>query len=348
MKVLLTGATGYLGSEILAELVKQDGAFTVAWGRSPERLEALRRRFCADSSSARLEACDLSDAAILSVRPDVIVHAAALRPPGHSPAEMHRVNAEATRWIARLAERSGCQRLCYVSSQSVYGSLGAPWTEMSPLRPETAYAKSKLMGEREASRANIASVVILRMSRLYGVTPFVRWSEVLGQFAKAVVEARPLTIHGTGEQRFDLVHVRDAATAVAQVAVHPLLKGVHTFNLGGGESVCVNRLGEILSRLASELGLPPVTIQRTLANRESLRHLELDIARIRRELGWGPAIAIEEGMREYVTCLMEGRGANRGTSSEPGKGVVPLNRECPPYLSSQVEEWLDAGPMKGC
>ena len=316
MRVLLTGATGYLGAEILAELVRQDGVSVVAWGRSPERLEALRRRFGADSSSPRIEACDVSAAAIPSVRPDVIVHAAALRPPGHSPAAMHRANVEGTRRIVHLAERTGCEKLCYVSTQAVYGSLGAPWTEGAPLRPETAYAESKLEGEREAARASIRSVLLFRVSRIYGVTPFVRWSEVLGQFAKASVRARPLSIHGTGEQRFDLVHVRDAASAVAQAAVHQAMSGVRTYNVGGGGSVCVNRLGEMLSKLASELGLPRLTIQRTPARRESLRHLELDISRIRRELGWSPEISIEDGLREYVACLIESHGADPANPSD--------------------------------
>ena len=306
MKILLTGATGFLGAEILAELLNQDEIEVIAWGRDPTRVKALKRRFSANIHSLRVEQRDLFESNPRSLAIDAVIHAAALRPPTiQNPSDLAHANVEGTRQIVRLAEQAGCQRILYISTQSVYGSRGAPWAEDAPLCPETPYAISKCDGETEMLRSNRINATILRISRLYGVTPFTRWEELPGRFAKAVSRAEPLTIHGTGEQRSDFVHVRDAARAVIMAALAPSKSSTpRIYNVGNGRSVSLNELVRLFRQLAPTFGFPPITVQRIPDHSlGGMQHLELNTACIRETFAWSPKINLREGLAEYLKTL---------------------------------------------
>lgn len=306
MRILLTGATGFLGAEILTELIEQKEVSVVAWGRDQARIQALQSRFAASAGRLMIEMRDL-----FAPRPplsgfDVLIHAAALRSSiaGHDSVDLTRVNVEGTRHIVRLAEQASCQQILYISTQAVYGSEGAPWSEDAPLHPETAYAVSKRAGEVKALQAHDIEVSILRISRLYGITPFTPWDQLPGCFAKAVSRGEALTIHGTGEQRFDLIHVRDAARCIATVALQLNQDEPSIFNVGGGSSICLNEFVELFSQLAPMFGFPPVTIQYTPSHsQEGVHHLELATARVRKAFGWLPKIGLREGLSEYLDVL---------------------------------------------
>jgi nucleoside-diphosphate-sugar epimerase len=302
MNVLVTGATGYLGAEIVAQLLEA-GASVIAWGRNPDRLAAIQARFSAYGGAIKVESVDLSGVRSVPAETDVVVHAAAIRPPMSkaNPGAMERVNVEGSQHIAQLAEQSRCRRLVYLSTQAVYGSHGAPWTEDSQVAPETGYGRSKLAGELEVLRSRIRDVVILRSARLYGVTPMARWDELPGRFARAVASGQTLMIHGNGEQRFDLVHVRDASRAVAQAAMSPDKMAHAIYNVGSGRSVSVNELVALFVELAGEFGFPRARIEHRSQEVEDARRLEMDITKIGANLGWSPEIPLREGMAEYLT-----------------------------------------------
>ena len=320
MKVLLTGATGYLGVEVLAELLEHEIVTVVAWGRDRKRIEILRRRFASDAARLNLQVQDLLEPFPRTGDVDAIIHAAALRPPwiDEDPEAMGEVNLEATRRIAQLAVDTGCRRLVYVSSQSVYGTEGAPWTETAPLRPETPYARSKCEGEREILRTvPHEAVSILRLSRLYGVSPFVRWNELPGLFARAVSRGEPLSIHGSGDQRFDLIHVRDAAAAVVRTTLDTAGPAPRIVNVGGGRSISLNELCEAFTSLASDRGLPSVRVLRDPKHPAGrMRHLELDITTIQQELGWRPRVSLLEGLEGYLSAALEFAGPHGSEASQ--------------------------------
>lgn len=306
MRILLTGATGFLGVEILAELMKRKEISVVAWGRDRSQIETLQTRFADHSTRLVIEAHDLLESRPLPSNIDVVIHAAALRPPtaGEDPTTLSRVNVDGTRQIVRLAEQAGCRRILYVSTQAVYGSEGAPWSEDAPLRPETPYAMSKCDGETEVLRAKGIDATILRISRLYGITPLTRWDELPGRFAKRVSRGEPLTIHGNGEQRLDLIHARDAARAVVIAALAPSQQDPRIYNVGSGSAICLNELVELFSQLAPTFGLPPVTVQRMPDHPlGGMCHVELATSHVRKAFGWVPKIGLREGISEYLDVL---------------------------------------------
>jgi len=301
VKILVTGATGYLGAEVIQALLADPEARVVGWGRDARRLAAVAGRFAAHGTRLTLCRVDLFDA--LPVPSDVgaIVHCAAMRSvsSGVDEAALEHVNAEGTRALLESAASETRLRFVFVSSQSVYGTAGAPWREIDPARPETAYGRSKLAGERMvlAQPEGIDGIVV-RLARLYGATPFVRWDELPGVFTRRAVEGKSLWIHGTGEARFELFHVRDAALAIASVVRRRRLSH-DLYNLGCGGSVSVCELAKIVASIAVEQGLSEPQIRHKMDVPVDHRRLELCIDRVQADLGWRPRVALREGLDGY-------------------------------------------------
>jgi len=318
MTICVTGATGFFGAEIVRELLRLEGCSVVALGRNEARIEQLQSSFDVQPGRLGFEVADIVELEAVPRGTSVIVHAAAERPPaaGSDITGMARVNVEGTRRLLDLGVQAGCERFLYVSTQAVYGRTGAPWSEDAPCAPETPYASTKYEGERAALEyAESLQITIVRPSRLYGVTPFTRWSELPGLFARRVVDGEPLPIFGSGEQRYDLLHVSDAACLIARAIQADSTESGRVFNVGGGGSISVNEMAETTRRLAAARGLPPVRLDRYPdRGSRSPEHLELDISRAKRELNWAPRVTVEEGFAEYIDVLMrdrQGRSANR-------------------------------------
>jgi len=309
VKVLVTGATGYLGAEIVRALLV-DGNEVIALSRSLEKFEQLRRWCDTLEPQLRILEGDICTLRALPQGIGTIIHAAArlgVKECGEHRAETVRVNVHGTCNILRLAARHGVKRFIYISTQSIYGRHPPPWSEEVQPDPQGVYALTKYAGEGlvRAFRDDL-DLAILRLARLYGVSLFMRWDELIGKFVRMIHEGLPLPVFGDGTQRFDLLHVRDAAQCVARLLkIYP--EGWNEiYNVGGGGSISLNELVERLAQIAMELDLPPVEVERRLEiSPTGPSHCELDITRARKRLGWMPRQALQEGLQEYLQAYAQ-------------------------------------------
>ena len=300
--VLVTGANGFLGSSVVEALLRNTDRHVVGWGRNPVRLADLRRRLASFHSRLTVETADLLEPASLPGDVRTIVHCAAIRSvvPGQDESILTRVNEDATRCLVDCASDLADARFLYVSSQSVYGPEGAPWDETAEPSPVTAYGRSKLAGERAALRHGARiDVVVVRLSRLYGATPFARWHELPGVFVRQVIDRRPLTVHGTGTSRYDLLHVSDAATGIVELLFPSRSLHHRVYNLGGGGNVSIGELAELVADVASRMGLPRPRISHDPERMEGEAYLELDVRRVVAETPWRPRVSLLDGVRGY-------------------------------------------------
>jgi dihydroflavonol-4-reductase len=208
MKVLVTGATGFVGSHLVEALRRRDAEVT-ALVRSPGKAAALGRQ------GVRLVTGDLHDRAALesATRGQAIVFHVAGLVAARDEAGFLQANRDGTANLLETAGRAGVGRFVLVSSMAAGGpsSAGRPLTGTEPPRPVTAYGRSKLAAE-ELVRASQVPWTILRPPMVYGP----RDREVLRVFRLARLGLGP--VFGDGTQELSAVHGADLARALVASA----------------------------------------------------------------------------------------------------------------------------------
>lgn len=215
MKVLVTGATGFVGSHLVEALRRRDAEVT-ALVRSPGKATGL------GGQGVRLVAGDLHDRAALKDAASgqaIVIHVAGLVA-ARGEGEFLRANRDGTANLLEAASLAGIGRFVLVSSMAAGGpsALGRPLTGTEPPRPVTAYGRSKLAAE-EIVRAGRVPWTILRPPMVYGP----RDREVLKVFRLARLGLGP--VFGTGTQELSAVHGADLASALVASAVCPQAAG---------------------------------------------------------------------------------------------------------------------------
>ena len=315
MTTLVTGATGFLGCALVAELVK--GNHTV-------------RVLVRDSQKARLlfgdavtiVAGEIIDAAQVQQAVEgaaIIYHLAGrLYHPG-TPAELYlETHVAGTRTLlqACVGQRQ-LQRIVHVSTTGVYGVTGkAPAAEDAPFAPTNPYEATKLAGELLALRAyqkRGLPVTVARPGLVYGPGDL----HLLG-FFRAIKKGLFRVIDG-GRALLHPVYIDDLIAALLLCAGSPGACG-RSYNLGGDQHVTVRELATVIAR-AMGRKLPTGSIPLWLANlasdafaltpgmkgelapltRSRVQFLTnsriYDISRARSELGYAPVVGLEEGMK---------------------------------------------------
>jgi UDP-glucose 4-epimerase len=305
--VLVTGATGYLGANVVAALLAAPGvAEVVAAGRDPAQGEALA---AALGGPARLSFA----AGRLPEEPwsldgvDVLVHAAGVRPGvGVDDTRILLVNQEGTRRLLERVPGSPVRRVVFVSAQSVYGwRRPPPWREAMDPRPQTAYGLSKWVGEFLCRGLEEGvSVAALRLSRVYGrgVGHRLLWTRMPHRFALLAARGETIPVFGTGERRLDLVHVADVAEAVRRACLGGSALRRTVLNIGGGAPLTTRQVADLCCRAAADLGLPSPAVTSVPDLSGPAADFGLDVARARRVLGWVPRWNPADGLRELVAA----------------------------------------------
>jgi len=287
MKVLVTGASGFVGRALVDELRHGDGAYEVrSLGRGDGDL--------AEPGTA--------EAALAETRPDVVVHAAARIGVVRCEAEPElalRSNVLATALVARAAAEHGA-RLAYLSTSDVYGSAVAA-DEETPPAPESLYAYTKLWGEQVAALYTAESLTLLRLANPYG--PGVDPSQGKGALPTMLqqAEARERIPVFRGEAR-TWCWIGDVVRAIRLVLDSGELG---TFNVGSdGEAV---GLADV-ARLACELTGAPQELIEEVEPPPGRVMTRISIERLR-ALGWRPEVSLDEGMRRLLDSLRAGAPA---------------------------------------
>lgn len=304
MRVVVFGASGFLGRHVVAALRGAGHDVTAVVRRAHPPAEAPGEAAGPAVEQVTADITDDASLQCLTVRPEVVVDAAA-RVPGASTAdlrtvgEMFAVNALGALAVAHWAIERGAARIVYCSTLAV---VGRPWpvpvTEASPtypVGPHAGYAASKLAGELVgASLAQGAGVsfAVLRLSALYGVG--MAWHGVLPVFVDRALAGQPLRVTAGGAVHADLLHVTDAARAVAAAAERPV-SGI--VNVASGEETCLAELARLVLRLA---GREPELVE--LVDEGQPSRAVVDTARMRGELGIVPERPLESGVAELVAC----------------------------------------------
>ncbi len=312
MKVLVTGAAGFIGSHVADGLL--------AAGHEVVILDNLHTGKKANlPAGATFHQADLRDQSRLAEifaaeRPDAISHQAALanvRDSMSDPATYAQVNVVGTLHLLELARTHGVKKIVFASTGGAtygegYSEDGSklPFTEESKTQPKDNYGANKLSCEYHLDlyRQNYGlAYVALRYPNVYGPRQDSKGEAgVIAIFAGAMLRNLPTKITGDGKQIRDFCYVGDIARA-NRLALESDASGI--FNVGTGVPTDINRVHAVLS-VATGYTQAPVYTPRPAGE---VLATYLDSTKARNVLGWQAEVTLEEGMAHTVAWL---RGAN--------------------------------------
>ncbi len=302
-RVVVTGATGFLGSHIVQALVAARAdviavAESLGWRPTVPRLvEDGAVRFV--KLEAFWEPAALRSIADALEPAEYLVHLAYVSPPASGTLSKAAFETErnllGTLRLLNLVSHS-VRRVCFASSVMVYGNEPPlPVSEDDCAEPATEYATAKLAGEnfmRGYGCESGVGVSILRYSTVYG--PMETVARAIPNFIRQTLVGGAPVIRGPGDDVRDYVHVSDAvrATLLALANAEPRHD---TYNVGSGEGRTTKEIAELIAALAGDdaslVHSPPATTPLSIV---------CDIARARADLGYEPRTVLDEGLLDEI------------------------------------------------
>ena len=308
MKILITGATGFVGSNILKALVKENHEITVVASTHTENPipKECKVVYLGFEGLNWKETCGK----------DVVIHQAANNDTLFTDrGEMYRANVFGPIKLFHTALEGGCKKFIYASSTAVYGDQPVPYKEDKTLvKPLNIYGESKARFDdfaMEFAKENSVDVIGFRYSNVYGPGESHKGkrASMIYQLIRQLVMLSPksripdqvATLFKDGEQKRDWVHVDDVVGA-NMAALRSNVSGI--FNCGTGVATSFNRLVEIIKELyptqADSMHIQYIDNPHEDAYQD---HTECDIKKMREELGFSPHFDIEKGIAAYLQSL---------------------------------------------
>jgi UDP-glucose 4-epimerase len=211
------------------------------------------------------------------------------------------VNVEGTLNVLLAARDEGIRRVVAASSSSVYGDGGSfPRVETQAPNPISPYAVAKLAAERfcvSFTRVYGIETVALRYFNVFGPRqdPGSEYSAVVPRFITSLLDGRPPTVYGDGEQSRDFTFIDNVVDVNLLAATVPGISGSRYNVACGGRS----SLNALLDTMRAVIGCG-VHAEYREARSGEVRHSEADISAARHELGYEPRVGLEEGIRRTV------------------------------------------------
>jgi nucleoside-diphosphate-sugar epimerase len=305
---LVTGGAGFIGSNIVDELVSRGETVRILDDFSTGREENVRR-FADKVEIVRgdIRDVDTVDRAVSGA--DFVVHQAALASVQRSiddPAASNDVNIRGTLNLLEASVRHSVKRFVYASSSSVYGdSEVLPKVETMPTNPKSPYAVTKLCAEWYCgvfSEIHGIPTVALRYFNVFGPwqDPKSDYAAVIPIFVRQLLEGKSPTIFGDGEQSRDFTYIRNVVQANI-LACEANTTGGRVYNVACGDRYDLNYLYE---RLRTLLG-SDLRVEYGPARQGDVKHSQADIDAARRELGFQIEVDFEDGLERTVRWYQE-------------------------------------------
>jgi dTDP-glucose 4,6-dehydratase len=192
----------------------------------------------------------------------------------------------------------------HVSTDEVYGSIEAgSWDEQRPLEPNSPYSASKASSDllaRAYHRTHGLPVCITRCSNNYG--PYQYPEKVIPLFVTNLIDGLPVPLYGEGTNVRDWLHVDDHCRGIHLVLTRG--RPGEVYNIGGGTEL-TNK--ELTARLLEATGAGWDSVEQVTDRLGHDQRYSVDIAKIRAELGYEPAVPFERGLAETVDWYRQRR-----------------------------------------
>jgi len=315
MNVLITGGSGFIGSNLVRLLLAERSDWRVVnldrltYAGNAENLADLR-----DHPRYRFVRGDIANGELVaelvrSERIEAVMHLAAESHVDRSilsPAIFIETNVRGTQVLLEAARELGVKRFLQVSTDEVYGSLGPTglFTEETPLAPSSPYSASKAGSDLLAlayAHTFGQEVVVTRCSNNYG--PYQFPEKLIPLMVANALEDKPLPVYGDGLQIRDWIHVEDHCRGL--LAALERGKAGQVYNFGAASE---RRNIEIVKGVLGLVGKPESLIKYVRDRPGHDRRYAIDAAKAQRELDWAPRHRFEEALAGTVRWYRENRG----------------------------------------
>ena len=297
MKALVTGGAGFIGSNLVDQLVKLNHEVVVLDNLSTGDISNLKQV----SKKIKFVKIDIfknkNSIQKYFHNVDQVYHMAGL-------ADMHasilnsekyfQTNVEGTLNVLGASKKAKVKKFIYAASASCYGSKNNyPTNEKSKIKTENPYALTKFFGEQLVMHwAKIYSMpnVSLRFFNVYGPRSSKKnaYSSVFGIFLSQKFKKKSLTIVGNGNQTRDFIHVYDLVQAMIKASKKA--KNGEIYNVGSGKETTINFLADLFGGQKKNIPKRPGEADKSLA----------DIKKIKQHLNWKPEISIKDGVKMLI------------------------------------------------
>ncbi|HWG58950.1 MAG TPA: SDR family oxidoreductase [Candidatus Acidoferrales bacterium] len=300
MRYLVTGGAGFIGSNIVDELVRRGHQVVVLDDLSAGKesnLSCVRQKIdfrvasIADSAAVR-DACKGAD---------YVLHLAARTSVPRSvedPLDTNTVNIDGTLNVLLAARDAGVRRVVYAASSAAYGETPElPKTEAMPACPASPYGVAKFVGELYAQvfgRVYALENASVRYFNVFGPRqdPTSQYSGVLSRFMLAMIEGKQPVIYGDGEQSRDFTYIENIVDVTLRACEAESASGL-VFNGGTGLRITLNEVLRLLGKITGR----EIRANYCPARTGDILHSQADISLAQRLLGYEPRVCFEQGLK---------------------------------------------------
>jgi UDP-glucose 4-epimerase len=302
-KVLVTGATGFIGSHLVERLVNLNARVvavgpSLGWRPTVARF-VQEKRACFVKLQAFWNPSSIERVRSSLQGTDYVVHLAYVMPRGESHLERTvddiRRNVLGSMQFMRLLPPT-VLKICFASSTKVYGpNPPLPVSETHPVDPLSIYSTGKCATEnylRIHARETGISIAILRYATVYG--PMETDPRAIPNFIRRVLDGRPPVIYGSGNDICDYVHVNDVADATL-LALACDIGNIQVFNIGSGEGYTTRDIAERIINLTGK----PLEPNHVSGNHVTSKTI-CDITQAKNILGYQPRMELNAGLMDEI------------------------------------------------
>jgi dTDP-glucose 4,6-dehydratase len=305
MKILVTGGAGFIGSNFIRLVFGTGKDFAVVnydkltYAGNLTNLESVARN--PNYEFVKGDICDAASVEAAMRGCDAVIHFAAESHVDRSiyePAPVIQTNVTGTFVLLEVARKISVSRFVHVSTDEVYGDIpaGAFADEHFPLQPSSPYSASKAASDllvRSYVRTYRFPAVITRSSNNYG--PYQFPEKFVPLMITNALSDKALPVYGDGRQQRDWLHVEDNCRGILSV----LEKGRdgEVYNIGGLD---LEENLTLVRRILNLTGKPESLVSYVQDRPGHDRRYALDCKKAENELGWRPAISLEDGLRRTI------------------------------------------------
>lgn len=307
-KLLITGGAGFIGANLVEFLLKNtDWEINILDNLESGKKEDL------ENLEGFSQRCNLIEGDIRNEEDvekaiencDYVVNLAAqvgVIPSVEDPLNDAEINVNGLIKLLNSSVKHKIKKFVHASSAAPLGEQEMPLNEEKIPRPLSPYGASKLAGEAYCSAFSAShnlETVVLRFSNVYGPKSYDKGS-VIPIFIKQILNKKPITIYGDGNQTRDFIYVEDICQAIHLSLTKELPEKFNLFQIATGKETSINELFNLLKK---ELEKNNFSVQEPKYEKErpgEIYRNYSDISKARKLLGFEPKISLEEGIEKTV------------------------------------------------